>query len=228
MISEYPRVEVVAIKIEWLGHACFLILSAAGTRIVTDPFNEEVGYPLPHVEADIVTVSHQHFDHNAVSVVRGRPRVVEGPGEYRMEEVSVRGVATFHDKEQGQKRGTNTVFVITVDGLTVCHLGDLGHLLSPEQSSLIGPVDVLLIPVGGTYTIDAREAIETVSALRPRVVIPMHYKTEYMNFPITGVDEFTGHFKQVARRNYFEVSAESGLGQDPVVVLAFAGEKVRS
>lgn len=214
-------------RIEWLGHACFLITSGGGTRIVTDPFNEEVGYPLPRVEADIVTVSHQHFDHNAVAVVGGRPRVVEGPGDHRPEGVSVRGVSTFHDQEEGRKRGTNTVFVITVDGLNVCHLGDLGHLLSPEQVRLIGPVDVLLVPVGGTYTIDAAEAAETVTALRPRVVIPMHYKTGYINFPITGVDEFTGRFEQVAHREFFEATAGSGLDEDRVVVLAFTGEKVR-
>lgn len=225
MIIESSRVEVAAMKIKWLGHACFLITTTGGIRIVTDPFNEEVGYPLPHVEADIITVSHQHFDHSAVSVVGGRPQVVEGPGEHRLEGVSVRGVSTFHDKEEGRKRGTNTVFVIAVDGLNVCHLGDLGHLLSPEQVSLIGPVDVLLIPVGGTYTIDAWEAAETVAALRPRVVIPMHYKTDYINFPITGVDEFTGNFKQVAHREFFEATGDTGLGEDQVVVLAFAGGK---
>lgn len=214
--------------IQWLGHACFLIQSDTGNRVLTDPFNEKVGYPLPHVEADIVTVSHQHFDHNAVTVVRGRPKVIQEPGEHRIAEISVKGVSTFHDKEQGAKRGANIVFVINVDGLNVCHLGDLGHLLSREQLDRIGRVDVLLIPVGGTFTIDAAEAVQTVAAIEPRIAVPMHYKTAYMDFPITGVDEFTKHYDRVSHCDRLEVTSDGLPEQTEVVVVAFSGGRVGS
>jgi L-ascorbate metabolism protein UlaG (beta-lactamase superfamily) len=194
------------VRIKWLGHACFLIETADGTRIVTDPFNEEVGYPLPAVEAEIVTVSHQHFDHNAVAVVRGRPHV-----------------STFHDAEQGAKRGANVVFVIEADGLRICHLGDLGHLLNEEQLRRIGRVDVLLVPVGGTFTIDAGQAAETVAALRPRIAVPMHYKTDYINFPITGLEDFSRLFERVSTCDTLEVTAARLPAATEIVVVSFAG-----
>ncbi len=208
-------------RIEWLGHACFRVQTGNGTRIVTDPFNEEVGYPVLSVEADIVTVSHQHFDHNAISMVRGEPRVVQEPGEHRLGDVVVKGVSTFHDKEEGAQRGANIVFVISADGINICHLGDLGHLLNQEQISRIGPVDVLLVPVGGTFTIDAREAVETVAALKPRIAVPMHYKTGYLNLPITGVKEFTRHYDRVVHRDCLEVTRDSLPEKTEIVVLAF-------
>lgn len=215
-------------RIEWLGHACFRIETADGVRILTDPFDEQVGYPVPAVEADIVTVSHQHFDHNAVSVVRGRPRVVQEPGEHRIGGIAVTGVSTFHDPEGGAQRGSNIVFVIAADNLRICHLGDLGHRLNQEQLDRIGPVDVLLIPVGGHFTIDAAEAAETVAAVRPRIAVPMHYKTRYMNFPIKGVEEFTKRFDKVSERPRLEVTPDNLPEPTEVVVLTFRGEETAS
>ena len=209
-------------QIKWLGHACFLMQTADGTRIVTDPFNEEVGYPLPAVTADIVTVSHQHFDHNAVTVVKGRPRVVQEPGEHRIGAVTVQGVSTFHDREQGAKRGPNIVFVIEADGLRVCHLGDLGHPLSAAQLERIGRVDVLLVPVGGTFTIDAREASDLVAAVSPRIAVPMHYKTAYINFPITGLEAFTRLHAPVSPRDTLEVTADSLPAATEIVVVSLS------
>ncbi len=177
-------------KIRWLGHACFLITSSKGTRILTDPFDETVGYAVPSVEADYVTVSHEHFDHNAVKFVKGRPRVIRGEGTHQLGDVTAHGVHTFHDEARGAKRGENTVFVFDVDGIRLCHLGDLGHVPAQDQVSAIGKVDVLLIPVGGTYTIDAAAAAKVTEMLAPRVVVPMHYKTDAMSFPIEPVDAY--------------------------------------
>lgn len=181
--------------IKWLGHACFLITSEAGTRIITDPFDETVGYVVPSQEADIVTVSHDHFDHNAVKFVKGNPVVVREPGEHRVkgakgEEIEITGLACWHDDVRGAKRGPNVVFKLRVDGLNVVHMGDIGHVLGSETVKAIGQVDVLLVPVGGTYTVDAEGAAAIVGELKPRVVIPMHYKTPAMNFPITTAEPF--------------------------------------
>ena len=165
------------VEIRWLGHACFLITAGDGTRILTDPFDDTVGYDLPTVPADIVTVSHAHFDHNNVAAVQGCPEVVNAPGDKSFGGVRVRGVQTCHDTKGGALRGRNTVFVIETDDITICHAGDLGHVPSDETARNIGRVDVLLIPVGGTYTLDAKGAQEAVRKLDPRIVIPMHYRT---------------------------------------------------
>ncbi len=207
-------------RLYWLGHACFLLVAGDGTRVVTDPFNEQVGYPVPRVHADLVIVSHQHFDHNATGVLTGRPRVVAEPGEHRVGSLTVRGVATYHDTVQGRQRGTNTVFVITVDGVRVCHLGDLGHELSPAQITEIGPVDVLLVPVGGTFTVGPAEAQRTVEALRPAVAVPMHYRTPHVSLPLAPVEEFTRQFRRAAHRDFLEAEAGSLPPPTEVVVLA--------
>jgi len=187
------------VEIQWLGHACFLLTSPGGTRVVTDPFNEQVGYKVKQVAADLVTVSHEHFDHNHVQVASGSPQVVRAlaPGgdwanpSARVGDVMVSMVPTFHDGEKGAKRGKNGCFVLDMGGLRVVHLGDLGHPLSPEQSGAFGSVDVLLTPVGGFYTIGPAEADRVIDLLKPRIVIPMHFKTAANpDWPIAGVDEF--------------------------------------
>jgi L-ascorbate metabolism protein UlaG (beta-lactamase superfamily) len=185
-------------KLRWLGHACFLITAADGTRILTDPYNAEVGYKVPLETADFVTVSHEHFDHNSVANVPGSPEVIRGPGHFELGAVDVSGVTTAHDDQGGDKRGHNTVFCFdlpgvdeSIDGsLKVCHLGDLGHQLTQQQREAIGPVDVLLVPTGGTYTIDAAGAAELVRQIQPRLVVPMHYKTDALAFPLSPVTEF--------------------------------------
>jgi L-ascorbate metabolism protein UlaG (beta-lactamase superfamily) len=212
------------VKIRWLGHACFLITSARGTRILTDPFDETVGYVVPAVEADFVTVSHEHFDHNAVGNVKGKPKVVRGAGAHSLGDVSARGIDTFHDGVKGAKRGPNTVFVLNVDGMSVCHLGDLGHVLEPAHLSAIGRVDVLLVPVGGTYTIDPAAAAKVVEQIDPRVVIPMHYKTDATSFPIVGVDEFLrkmGGGRRIGGTTV-EITKEDLTGTKKVYVLEYA------
>jgi L-ascorbate metabolism protein UlaG (beta-lactamase superfamily) len=177
-------------KIKWLGHSCFLLTSSGGVRVVVDPFNEQVGYKVPAVEADIVTTSHDHFDHNYVQAVKGSFKHINKPGRYSQQGIEITGIPAFHDEAKGAKRGQNVIFRFTVDGLSVCHCGDLGHLLTAEQAKELSPVDVLLVPVGGFYTIDADEAAAVVKALQPTVTIPMHFKTPPVDFPIAGVDKF--------------------------------------
>lgn len=181
-------------EVKWYGHAAFLI-KGQNVRIITDPYKSGaygggISYGPIRDSADVVTVSHDHDDHNAVSDLPGSPQVVKGPGIHQVKGVTFKGIATFHDPSRGSQRGPNTVFCFEVDGVKVCHLGDLGHVLEPDQVKEIGEVDLLLLPVGGYFTIDAQEASRIVQQLRPKKVIPMHYKTPKCNFPIAGVEEF--------------------------------------
>jgi L-ascorbate metabolism protein UlaG (beta-lactamase superfamily) len=197
-------------KIRWMGHACFLITDKGGKRILTDPFDQSVGYPVPEVEADIVTVSHGHFDHNYTKAVKGDFEVVDAVGSFTVKGIPIKGVATFHDEEKGAKRGKNNVYVMEIDRLKVCHLGDLGHVLDDGTVKDIGPVDVLLIPVGGYYTIDAQTAVKVVGQLKPRLVIPMHFKTAVMDFPIVGVDDFLNEIGKGERVGSNEIEITAG------------------
>ena len=176
-------------EITWLGHSCFRIKAKQAT-IITDPYSPDLGYSLGKPTARIVTVSHQHPGHCYVEGIGGQPRVVRGPGEYEISGVLITGIATFHDNERGQKRGKNTVYLLVVDEVSVCHLGDLGHVLSDEQVEQLDNVDVLLVPVGGVSTITASLATEVVRQLEPRVVIPMHYKTEAIARELAPVERF--------------------------------------
>lgn len=177
-------------RIKWLGHSCFKISSKNGVRIVTDPFDDNLGYRIPSVETDIVTVSHGHYDHNFVDCLDGNFEVIDKVGDFNVKDIPIRGIHTFHDDEEGSKRGENIVYTFVVDDIKVCHLGDLGHRLTPSQLEMIGDVDVLLIPVGGVYTIDAAQAAEVVKQLKPSVVIPMHYRTKALRLNIEPVDGF--------------------------------------
>lgn len=161
-----------------LGHSSFKLKGKMAT-VVTDPFDSEmVGIKFPKVEAQIVTVSHQHSDHNATAEIEGSPYIISGPGEYETHDIFVKGISTFHDSKNGQERGVNCVFNIEIDKLHIAHLGDLGHILSDKQLSQLGDVDILLIPVGGVYTIGPEEASNVIAKIEPRIVIPMHYKIE--------------------------------------------------
>lgn len=178
--------------ITYLGHSCFKIKGENAT-LLTDPYDSSIGFKMPRVEADIVTISHQHADHNFVSGVSGNPFVVAGPGEYEIKGTDVLGVATFHDREQGASRGRNTAYQITIDEIKVCHLGDLGHQLTPDQAEELNGAEILMIPVGGVFTIDAKEAMAVVNQLEPAIVIPMHFKTQkhgQVFDKVAGIDKF--------------------------------------
>lgn len=175
-------------QITWYGHSCFLLSAENGYAILTDPCDQETGYELHDLVCDTVTVSHDHFDHNCLKSVSGCPQVIRTTGEHRAGVIPVTGFSTFHDGEQGAKRGPNIVFRYEIDGLVVLHLGDLGHMLSDEQVAAIGPVDVLFAPIGGTFTINAAVATELADKLSARVLIPMHYKTPALHFNVEGLE----------------------------------------
>ena len=158
--------------------------------MLTDPYDESIGYSLGVPKANIVTSSHPHPGHGFTSGVGGEPRIVRGPGEYEIAGIFITGIATFHDSTKGSERGKNTVYLIEMDDMRLCHLGDLGHPLTAEQAEEIDSVDVMLVPVGGLSTIDAATAVETVRLLQPRIVIPMHFQTEVLRFQLTPVDRF--------------------------------------
>jgi len=179
--------------IQCLGHSCFKLQDKAGTdgvTVITDPFDSETGLKPPSLNADIVTVSHDHHDHNNVKAIRGNPKVISGAGEYDIKGVLVQGVRSCHDGKNGAERGENVMYRIEIDGVSVTHLGDLGTALDAKQLEKLAGTDILLIPVGGKYTIGAKEAVEIVSQIEPRLVIPMHYKTPGLTVDLEGVDKF--------------------------------------
>lgn len=207
-------------RIRWFGHASFLIESK-GLRIVTDPFDRSVGYPIPKVETDVVLVSHAHFDHNAVELVGGKPRVIDKEGESMVGDLVFTGIPSFHDDTQGSQRGKNVIFAFELDGVRLCHLGDLGHRLSQAQLNSIGPVDILFIPVGGNFTIDGDQATGVVEQLNPRLVIPMHFKTPLCSIPIDGADKFLAGKELVRRAKTLDITKEKLPTKTEIVVLDY-------
>ena len=175
--------------ISWLGHSCFRI-RGNNAIVITDPYSPSLGYSLGKPTARIVTVSHQHSGHSYIQGIGDEPRLVIGPGEYEISGVLIIGIATFHDADRGGKRGKNTVYLMEIDEISVCHLGDLGHVLTTEQVEEIGNVDVLLLPVGGVSTINAPMAAEVVRQLEPKAVVPMHYKTSSLSWELEPVERF--------------------------------------
>jgi len=176
--------------INWLGHSCFRIRGRQAT-IITDPYSPDYGYSLGKPNARIITVSHDHPGHSYVQGIGGDPqRVVRGPGEYEISGVLIIGIATFHDGERGTHRGRNTVYLMQVDDIAICHLGDLGHVLTADQVEEVENVDVLMVPVGGVSTIDAAAAAQTVRQLEPKLVLPMHYRTQALDRGLAPVDGF--------------------------------------
>lgn len=176
-------------KISWFGHSCFCI-RGNGITIITDPFDDSVGYRVPDARADVVLVSHEHEDHNNVSAVRGGPEVIRGPGEHSALGIRFRGVQTSHDDKGGSVLGMNIAFCFEIEGVRICHLGDLGEIPGKSAAREIGPVDLLFVPVGGVYTIDAGGADEVLKQLHPAVAVPMHYWTPAITFDLGRVDPF--------------------------------------
>ncbi|MDD4796686.1 MAG: MBL fold metallo-hydrolase [Eubacteriales bacterium] len=177
-------------KITWLGHAK-VVLAAAEATVLIDPFDASVGYPMDTPSADIVAISHSHHDHNDISSVPGTPEIINQPGKYRMDGVKIKAFSSFHDGQGGAQRGNNLIFVVEMDGLRICHLGDLGHLPDEELLPSLMNIDVMFVPVGGRYTIDAAEAVKLIAAARPRIAIAMHYKTDVCHVDIAPLDALT-------------------------------------
>ena len=178
-------------KLRWLGHSCFEITLNNGKVIVTDPYDDTVGYPPLRVRADLALSSHGHFDHNYFDALEGDCEIVNQPGEYERFGAKITGVPSFHDEVRGAKRGKNVIFAIEADGVKLVHLGDLGHQPDTEaQRALIQGADVLLIPIGGTFTITTPEAVKLIGDLKPAAAIAMHYRNRYCHFNITDCSEF--------------------------------------
>lgn len=175
--------------ITFLGHATFVLKSSQGT-VILDPYNpEKMNKPLPKLSADIVTISHHHDDHDSASAIEGNPLVIDIPGEYEKNGIRISGFGTFHDKSKGEERGKNTIYKIEFDDVSVLHCGDLGHMLSSETIEDINGADVVMVPVGGVYTIDADEARQLVEKLEPSIVIPMHYRDDSLKPDISKYSE---------------------------------------
>ena len=181
--------------INWLGLSCFRIRGSQAI-IITDPFPPESGYTLGKQTADIVTISHAHTSHNYVQGVSGPPRVVKGPGEYEISGVLILGVNSYHDAVKGQSRGKNTIYLFEIDGVTICHLGDIGHVIDDKSLEEIGKVDILMLPVGGVTTITAAMAAETIRKIEPKIVLPMHYQTSGSKLELDPVDAFLKEMAQ--------------------------------
>ncbi len=212
-------------KIKWYGQACFKITTENGTRIIMDPYHDMLGYKLPQLEAEIVTTSHEHGDHNNVEAIGGAFEHIKETGMFSSAGIEIKGIETFHDKFSGAKKGKNTVYCFRIDGLNICHLGDLGHLLNPQQIQEIGRTDILLLPVGGTYTLDAADAAEVMKQLKPKVVIPMHYRTKALGVPgmIFGTAEsFVKHAGLKSKKEKeLEISLEDVNKKAGIVILDY-------
>ncbi len=219
------RKHILSMEISYLGHSSFKLRSREAV-LITDPFDPKlVGMKFPALSADIVTISHQHADHNFLPAVEGNPLVISGPGEYEVKGIRIIGISTYHDNKEGQERGKNTVYRINMSGLSIVHCGDLGHKFNEGQAELLDGVDILLVPVGGVYTISSTSALEIVSQLEPSIVIPMHYKTERIsaeNFgQLSGLDSFTKEFsaKAVLTQPKLIISKEKLPAETTVVIL---------
>lgn len=213
-------------KIEWLGHACFLIETKNGVKIITDPykpgsFQGAVGYSDIDVNADIVTVSHRHFDHDYTQAVPSA-QVVDKVGRFEVRGIEIEGIGSFHDEEEGAKRGENIIFILNAEGMRIGHLGDLGHI--PLNLEKIKNLDVLLIPVGGTFTIDADQATQLIELIKPRIVIPMHFKTEKLGFDIDGVDTFIKDKPnvEIPISTFIEIDKDTVARETKIIVLKYA------
>ena len=209
--------------ITYLGHSSFK-LKGKSTTVITDPFDPSmVGLKYSPQEATIVTVSHHHPDHDQVDLVKNVSRVVDGPGEYEIAGVSIIGIQSFHDDKKGEERGKNTIYVFEMEDLRIAHLGDLGHKLPAESIEEMGPIDILLIPVGGKYTIDSQTAVEVTRSIEPSIIIPMHYLAEGMNpetfADLTKAEDFVNAFGIPAETMEKLTIKKSDIGEERKIII---------
>ncbi len=210
--------------LKWLGHSCFLLTGESGVRILMDPCDPKTGYTVDPVEVDAVTASHGHHDHNYFEAALGEPQRLTEAGTYAVKDARVTGFPCWHDKEQGAKRGRNIMFLVEMDGIRLLHAGDLGHIPGEETLAAIGPVDVLLAPIGGVFTIDGTEARQLKETVNPKVFVPMHYKTEQLSFDLGELSPFldclSGCSIHRLRQSEATLMPDS-LGVDRVLVLEY-------
>ncbi|MFH1231432.1 MAG: MBL fold metallo-hydrolase [Planctomycetota bacterium] len=197
-------------KIKWFGHSSFVMTAETGHTLITDPYeaggyNGAIGYVPINITANIVTISHDHADHNYIKTIQGEPKIINQKGDYEVDGIKIKGIKVYHDTKQGKERGNNIIFTYEIDKLKIVHMGDIGHILSKKEIDALGSVDILLIPVGGYFTIGAAQATNILENLNPKITIPMHYKTDVLNFPIAKVDEFLKDKKSVKELSSVEV-----------------------
>jgi L-ascorbate metabolism protein UlaG (beta-lactamase superfamily) len=206
------------LQIRWHGHSCWEI--ANNKTLVIDPHDgKSIGIPAPNVTGDIILVSHDHYDHNSVkSVEKEGSKIVLDGRKRTIDDVEIRGIDSFHDEVGGAKRGANIMYKFTIDGIKFCHLGDLGHELDSETVEKIGKVDILFVPIGGTFTVDDKQAWNVIKAIKPKIVIPMHYKIGGLSLSISGIDGFLeqNNYKVIPVGNEIEIDKED-LPDEPEV-----------
>lgn len=210
-------------EFKWFGHSMFKI-TFNNISVVTDPFSSEVGYPIPDVNSDFVTLSHEHYDHNEVSIIKGNPKVLKGQVKEEFSGLKINSMKTFHDPDKGAKRGENYMFKFTYDSLTTVHMGDYGQSeLTEEEIDFLTGINLLLIPVGGTYTIGPKTAVDFINRLEPGIVIPMHYKTEDLSFNLEKIDAFLSFWDDKVKKseNTFRIEKESIPAETEVVVMNY-------
>lgn len=212
-------------ELTWLGHSCVRIRGRDAV-VIMDPCPKDTGYNIGKPPADVVTVSHDHPAHNNVAAVSGSPRVIAGPGEYEVSGVLIAGVRTFHDGTGGAERGKNTAYLVEIDGVRICHLGDIGHVPTREQIEQLSGADILLVPVGGGSTIDSTAAARTVSLLEPHVAVPIHYQTpSYKGEELAGVDRFLKEMglKEIEPQSKIAANRGGLTGELRTIVLDYRG-----
>ena len=187
----------------WHGQSFFQIQTSLNkgeqTTIAIDPFDESTGLKPPSFQADVLLITHDYHDHNNKKAIKGTPFLIEGPGEYEVKEIAIQGIPSFHDEEEGKKRGSNTIYLIEMEEMKVCHLGDFGQKeLTEDQLEQIGDIDVLMVPVGGEFTLDAKGAAHVISQIEPKIVIPMHYAIPKLKIKLDEVDKF---LKEVGKKS---------------------------
>ena len=213
-------------QIVWHGHSLFQITTNPEknnlVKIVIDPFDKSIGLRIPKLEADILLITHQHHDHNNIKAVTGNPFLIEGPGEYEVKNTFIQGIPAFHDDSQGKERGRNTIYTIESEGLKICHLGDLGQKeLNEEQLEKIGRVDILMIPIGGIYTISAKESGKIMSQLEPKITIPMHYAIPNLKIKLDSLNKFLKVFaiKSLAPIKKLSIKKKDILADESKIVV---------
>jgi L-ascorbate metabolism protein UlaG (beta-lactamase superfamily) len=206
-------------EIKWFGHACFR-LRARDAIIITDPVPRSFGYKIDKQRADIVTLSHDHPGHMNLDLISAPPKLVNGPGEYEMNDVFITGIRTYHDDARGAEHGHNTAYLFELEDVVVCHLGDLGHTLSEAQVESMSQADIVLVPVGGGTVLDATKAVEVLGQLDPKIIIPMQYRTAQGDHNREPLDRFLKEMglTEVTPRDKLVVRA-SDLGETPEVVV---------
>lgn len=207
-------------NIYWLGQASYLIKTANGKRLLIDPFDDSIGYTPFKGSVDLVTTSHDHYDHNFTKLIENNPTIINSLGNHTVDFCEIKGIKSFHDETRGSERGDNIIFKYTIDGITLCHLGDLGHALDDETLKEIGNVDILFIPVGEVYTLNVKTAAEVAKKINPKFIVPMHYKTKFLNIPLAGVDKFLMEMKNYPTENVSVLSInKNDLNTESKIIL---------